>query len=517
MGVNRTGHPGSVADDAAERSPQRIDVVVILYHPHMPTLAALFHALIDVARPTCDLSLHLWRNDGLSEQDAGLAALVHDARAQGLPISIGGLGGANLGFGRGINALLPNCTAPWVLVLNQDAVPEPGAIESVAQAATHDAPDVAAWECRQIPYEHPKDYDPVTLDTIWCSGAAVLLRTQALRQVQGFEPRFFMYCEDVDLAWRLQCEGWRTRYLPRAAVVHRTYSQAGEIKPLAVTQGCYANLCIRTRYAGRNEVQQGVRQLLQELRGPQAFEGRRAGLLKALAKFIWNYRYFRRTRRASPSFTPCIAGWDYEMRRTGVFHPFRSASEWGSRRPVVAVIVDPAADALPLAERLSNLQNQTHRPMTVVVLGHAAPPGEPGSGHDVHDLAIETAADLPQAMEQLSARGVAWLLRAPTDAQHWYADHVEVLLQSALDQGKRGASAEVWQVDCPPDQARDAHRRHATRQVLAPTHPAALQSALVDIRLVHAVTGPVSWEGLTAVEDLAAVARVTQVRYQPFA
>ncbi len=53
----------------------------------------------------------------------------------------------------------------------------------LVEAATASARDVASWECRQKPFEHPKAYNPVTLETSWCSSACVLLRTEALKHV----------------------------------------------------------------------------------------------------------------------------------------------------------------------------------------------------------------------------------------------------------------------------------------------------------------------------------------------
>ena len=101
---------------------------------------------------------------------------------------------------------------------------------------------VAAWEMRQIPYEHPKAYDPVTLDTPWVSGAAMLLRRSAFEDVGGFDPRIFMYGEDVDLSWRLRARGWRLRYLPRLARRAPHLRDAGEVKPLQVFGGVLTNL-----------------------------------------------------------------------------------------------------------------------------------------------------------------------------------------------------------------------------------------------------------------------------------
>lgn len=53
----------------------------------------------------------------------------------------------------------------------------------------------------------------------WC-GAAVLMRSRYLRDVGGFDPKFFLYYEDLDLSWRGLVRGWRYRYVPEAVVFH---------------------------------------------------------------------------------------------------------------------------------------------------------------------------------------------------------------------------------------------------------------------------------------------------------
>jgi GT2 family glycosyltransferase len=62
-------------------------------------------------------------------------------------------------------------------------------------------------------------------DVFGACGAAALYRAEALRAVARpgeapFAERFFMYYEDVDLAWRLRRAGWRTRYVPAAECLH---------------------------------------------------------------------------------------------------------------------------------------------------------------------------------------------------------------------------------------------------------------------------------------------------------
>ena len=43
----------------------------------------------------------------------------------------------------------------------------------------------------------------------WVNGAFMLFRTEVFRQLGGFDTRYFMYCEDVDICLRLQLAGYR--------------------------------------------------------------------------------------------------------------------------------------------------------------------------------------------------------------------------------------------------------------------------------------------------------------------
>ncbi|MFC4004225.1 glycosyltransferase family 2 protein [Prauserella oleivorans] len=54
----------------------------------------------------------------------------------------------------------------------------------------------------------------------WLSGSCQLIRREAFDSVDGFDPRYFMYFEDVDLGDRLGKAGWLNVYVPSAAVMH---------------------------------------------------------------------------------------------------------------------------------------------------------------------------------------------------------------------------------------------------------------------------------------------------------
>jgi N-acetylglucosaminyl-diphospho-decaprenol L-rhamnosyltransferase len=54
----------------------------------------------------------------------------------------------------------------------------------------------------------------------WLSGSCMLFRREAFDSVDGFDPRYFMYFEDVDLGDRLGRAGWQNVYVPAAEVTH---------------------------------------------------------------------------------------------------------------------------------------------------------------------------------------------------------------------------------------------------------------------------------------------------------
>jgi N-acetylglucosaminyl-diphospho-decaprenol L-rhamnosyltransferase len=57
-------------------------------------------------------------------------------------------------------------------------------------------------------------------DVGWLSGSCLLVRRTAFESIDGFDERYFMYFEDVDLGYRLGRAGWRNRYEPAAVATH---------------------------------------------------------------------------------------------------------------------------------------------------------------------------------------------------------------------------------------------------------------------------------------------------------
>ena len=165
------------------------------------------------------------------------------------------LAGANLGYARAANLGIAATDAPVVAVLNPDTVLTPGAgraltgrfaaegdlaavgpqlhntdgsvypsarrVPSVADAVGHgllffvwrDNPFTRRYRETGADPARPRDVD-------WVSGAAIWLRRAALDQIGGWDERYFMYVEDVDLCWRLRRAGWRVAYEPAGTVEH---------------------------------------------------------------------------------------------------------------------------------------------------------------------------------------------------------------------------------------------------------------------------------------------------------
>lgn len=59
-----------------------------------------------------------------------------------------------------------------------------------------------------------------TREVDWVTGAALLLRREALDQIGLFDEEFFLYSEEVDLQLRLRRGGWKVEYFPEVSVVH---------------------------------------------------------------------------------------------------------------------------------------------------------------------------------------------------------------------------------------------------------------------------------------------------------
>jgi hypothetical protein len=154
---------------------------------------------------------------------------------------------ANLGFAAGYDRALERIKTDYVVLLNNDTeILSPDWVQSLVKVAAAD-PKIAAVGCKMvsmnqpdcldsvggmgIPFwrgfvdigheEHDKgQYDTTDFEPFSFCGGAALLTKAVFDQAGGFDEKFFMYVEDVDLSWRLRLLGYRIGFAPDARVAH---------------------------------------------------------------------------------------------------------------------------------------------------------------------------------------------------------------------------------------------------------------------------------------------------------
>jgi N-acetylglucosaminyl-diphospho-decaprenol L-rhamnosyltransferase len=165
--------------------------------------------------------------------------------------------GGNLGYGAAANAgvAVLDPAIDWVMVINPDVVLGPGAIDELLAVADRypaggafgpliTTPDgvvypsarhlpsiglgvghaLFGWWWPTNPWTRQYRQDaaaPVERIAGWLSGSCLLLRRKAFHDVDGFDPAYFMYFEDVDLGDRLAKAGWSSVYCPSARATHQ--------------------------------------------------------------------------------------------------------------------------------------------------------------------------------------------------------------------------------------------------------------------------------------------------------
>jgi GT2 family glycosyltransferase len=149
----------------------------------------------------------------------------------------------NFGFAGGANRGVAATAAPWVCVLNSDAAPATDwlqrltsaprngrtwALGSVLVSATSGriesagdqyAPEGYAYKLFRDRPLHELPADPYRVFA--APGAAPVFRRDVFEQLGGYEERFFLYYEDVDLAFRAILRGYHALLVPAARVAHK--------------------------------------------------------------------------------------------------------------------------------------------------------------------------------------------------------------------------------------------------------------------------------------------------------
>lgn len=225
----------------------------------------------------------------------------------------------NVGFGAGNNiafrhAMTWDDPPEYFYLLNPDACPDPGAIETLVRfmddnprvgiagslvrhedgqlrTSAFRFPSVLSeleagaqlgvvsrlLERWRVPARPPES----TCEVDWVSGASVILRRSMLEEIGLFDESFFLYFEETDLCLRAKRAGWQTYYVVEAGAEHigqvstgmkdkqkrrpkfwfesRSYylrKNYGPLKLLAANTafaGAYSIYAFRTRFLGKED------------------------------------------------------------------------------------------------------------------------------------------------------------------------------------------------------------------------------------------------------------------------
>jgi len=210
----------------------RVDAVIISYNPDEAVFSALLKALKEQTLP---LGQILVVDNGSREPEK-----VKEKAGEVEVILLG----RNEGFPSAVNRSARLSTAPYLLVLNDDVVPEKTAVEEMRKVMEK-YPDCAAVAPKIYLTHFPGyldsvgtvvnerlsaynrgigepdigQYDIVEKTFGVCFAAALLNRSLFLR-MGGLESSFFSYYEDVDWCFRANAEGWHIYTAPTARFFH---------------------------------------------------------------------------------------------------------------------------------------------------------------------------------------------------------------------------------------------------------------------------------------------------------
>jgi N-acetylglucosaminyl-diphospho-decaprenol L-rhamnosyltransferase len=155
----------------------------------------------------------------------------------------------NHGFGRGSNIGLAYVKSPYTLFLNPDAAIEPPALATllefmgerpdagivgpatlcgVNEELQPTGPYPTPWSVvrdaapflRRRPAAVPVVPGAPPMRTGWVCGALLMIRTSLARELRGFDPRFFLYWEEIDLCRRAEYAGYQNWALGTAVARH---------------------------------------------------------------------------------------------------------------------------------------------------------------------------------------------------------------------------------------------------------------------------------------------------------
>jgi len=235
-------------------------VIMIVYHT-----GKILHDSVRRVLDTPGVEQFIIIDNGSSDKDAQWLRDLNETYEHVLLVQ----GHGNIGFAKAANLGAHLAHQPWLVFLNPDAMMRPGCVTELVAAAREGAspcvvgarvlnPDLTEQRgarrgevtpvttlvsllqlSRVFPalrrFEiHREDESvpehPVAVPTI--SGACFCVSRYDFARLKGFDTRFFLHVEDVDLCWRARQMGGSVLFHPRAEVVHEGHTS--RVEPIFV-------------------------------------------------------------------------------------------------------------------------------------------------------------------------------------------------------------------------------------------------------------------------------------------
>lgn len=258
----------------ARTFPAQVTVVIPTWNGRA-LLPACLDALLRQTRPPAEIVVvDNGSEDGTAEL---LCSAYPEVRVVSFP--------RNRGFASAANAGIRASRTPFVALLNNDAVPEPGWIAALLDATDRHPRGAAFCSLVLTPAGRVESTGLVYTRYGWAvqrdhlgdardagvgreavvhaaPAAAILYRLRALDGTLLFEDDFFAYAEDIDLSFQLRRAGWECRYVPEARVVHAGSATAIRMGSMRQVRSLWNQLRLPVRHFDGRTLLRALPQLM---------------------------------------------------------------------------------------------------------------------------------------------------------------------------------------------------------------------------------------------------------------
>lgn len=233
--------------ESSENGSTRISIIIVNYN----VKEYLEQALVSIKKSLANFSYEIFVVDNASVDGSVAHIRRRFPEVKLIPLT------ENVGFGRANNMAIKEARGEYVVLINPDTVVEEATFSELVRFF-EDYQNAGAVTCKIIDANGSFSIDcrhsiPTPMIAFWkvigfsrlfprskifakynltymdentvsevpaISGSFMMIKKEVLDRVGGFDERFFMYCEDIDLCHRINEEGFKIYYVPSTQIVH---------------------------------------------------------------------------------------------------------------------------------------------------------------------------------------------------------------------------------------------------------------------------------------------------------